>query len=295
MEQTQKSISIVNVALGLTIITTLAILYFQPLKEIALICWTDDDYSHGLMLPFVTLYMWWDHRATIYHELNSKPQLSSKLETACFYLLLLIGLVLLALALASRLTFFAWISFFPVLISLVGLNFGATVSRIFIGPFLLILMSKPLPDSVVVRIFWPLQVLAAKIGAYTLSALSVPVYLSGNVIEIPNMKLLVEEACSGMRSVMALLTLSLIMIYFSSLNWFGKILLVLSSLLLAIVLNVFRVALTGVLAHFYDPEAATGFFHTFSGLIVFIVGLPVIFFLASLFSRLTITKSKTVA
>ncbi len=108
----------------------------------------------------------------------------------------------------------------------------------------------------------------------------------------PNMKLMVEEACSGMRSVMALLTLALIMIYFSSLNWLGKILLILSSLLLAIILNVFRVALTGVLAHFYDPEAATGFFHTFSGLIVFIVGLPVIFYLASFFSRSNLTKAK---
>ena len=282
-----------NYLLGVAVIILLGLLFYIPLIDIAEICWTDDDYSHGLILPFVTLYMWWDQKENILKAISVSTAENTKLANLGYWIMILVGLMLLGLGIASQLSFFSWVAFFPVCIALIGICFGTTVANIFTGPFLLMFMAKPLPDSIVVRIFWPLQVLAARIGALTLELLHVPVYLSGNVIEIPNMKLLVEEACSGMRSVMALLTLSFIMIYFSALNIFGKILIVLSSLLLAIVLNVFRVSLTGVLAHFYDPEAATGFFHTFSGLIVFVVGLPIIFSLASLYSRLSLTKSKS--
>jgi exosortase len=144
-------------------------------------------------------------------------------------------------------------------------------------PVLLLFMAKPLPDSIVVRLFWPLQVLAARVSKLALELFNVPVYLSGNIIEIPEMRLLVEEACSGMRSVMALLTLSLIVIYFVPLRWYSKLILVAASVVTAIVINVCRVAMTGLLAHFYDPSTATGFFHTFSGMIVFVVGLPVLY------------------
>jgi exosortase/archaeosortase family protein len=92
------------------------------------------------------------------------------------------------------------------------------------------------------------------------------------------MTLLVEEACSGMRSVMAMLTLALIVIYFVKLRTISKLALAAISVFVAIVLNVFRVASTGLLAHFVDPQTATGFFHTFSGMIVFIVGLPILYY-----------------
>jgi exosortase len=277
---------ILLVALG----SILVAIYWIPVSSIAMICWTDDDYSHGLILPLVMLYMWWDRKSQILESLKLESNNNTKGENLLFSLFFFIGLLNLGLAVASKLSFFSWISLFPLMAGLIGLIFGRKFFSSFIGPFLLLYMAKPLPDSVVVRLFWPLQVLAAKIGALTLQALNVPVYLSGNIIEIPNMKLLVEEACSGMRSVMALLTLSFIMIYFSSLNYLGKIVLVISSLALAVALNVFRVSLTGVLAHFYDPDAATGFFHEFSGLLVFVVGLPFLFAAANFFSRIKLTK-----
>lgn len=274
-----------------SLILLLGALFFSALSEIALICWNNEDYSHGLLLPLIILYIWWDQKAEISQRLRER-RLNENGEFGLFLplVLLLLGLMLMLLGLSSKLSYFSWIAFFPTTIALVWLIFGKTVFIIFSGPFLLLLMSKPLPDSVVVRIFWPLQVFAAKVGAQTLELLKVPVHLSGNVIEIPGMKLLVEEACSGMRSVMALLTLAFMMIFLMPLNFFGKVLLVVSSLVLALILNIFRVALTGVLAHFYDPAAATGFFHTFSGLIVFVVGLPVIFYTSSLLSKLSFTR-----
>ncbi len=255
-------------------------LFVPALIDIYEICSTDDDYSHGLLLPFVIGYIYWDRRNKIENLFDRLTP--NKMPSILSAILLISGVFLHILGITSNLSYFSWIGFFPATLGVIGLAFGSQFMWAISGPFLLLIMAKPLPDSVVVRIFWPLQVLAAKIGGWTLDVLGVPVYLSGNVIEIPSMKLLVEEACSGMRSVMALLTLAFIMILLNKLKTSYKFLIVFFSLLLAITLNVFRVAMTGVLAHFYDPEAASGFFHTFSGLIVFIVGLPVLYWITGI-------------
>lgn len=283
------TIRIIEFILLFALIVLLVTLFQTPIRDISYICWNDDDYSHGLMIPFIILYIWWDQKDIIIKRLQSRS-LHSEFNLLIPLLMLFCGLTLLLLGLASQLSYFSWISFFLVIPSSVWLIFGKTPFMIFTPPFLLLVMAKPLPDSVVVRIFWPLQVLAAKISANTLELFNVPVYLSGNIIELPGVRLMVEEACSGMRSVMALLTLSFIMNFFIPLNYIGKVLLVIFSLLLAIGMNIFRVAITGILAHFYDRDAATGFFHTFSGLLVFIVGLPLIFMAASFLSNLSFLK-----
>lgn len=275
----------------IALVVLLGALFSDALIEIAQICWDNEDYSHGLLLPLIVLYIWWDRKTEILTAI-SRRDIKKDFHIALPLVILVAGLLILLLGYASRLNYLSWIAFFPITTSIVWLIFGKTTFLLFSGPFLLLIMAKPLPDSVVVRIFWPLQVFSAKVGAWTLDALQVPVYLSGNIIELPGVRLMVEEACSGMRSVMALLTLALIMLFFIPLTAFGKFTLACASLLLALCINIFRVALTGVLSHFYSPEAATGFFHTFSGLIVFIVGLPMIFLISSFLSKLPYTGIK---
>lgn len=272
----------------------LAYLFYPTLREIALICWNDDDYSHGLLLPFIAGYMIWDKREQIFTRIRKADEDAIALprvrrrENAWVgaELVLLVGLVLFFLGEASGIIFTSWVAFFPTVLAAIHLLFGRTTALALAAPVLLLFMAKPLPDSFVVRLFWPLQVLAAKVSAETLELFRVPVYLSGNIIEIPAMKLMVEEACSGMRSVMALVTLALIVIYFVELRAVAKLALVAIAISVAVILNVVRVAMTGLLAHFYDPSTATGFFHTFSGLIVFVVGLPLLYYAGVLLMRL---------
>ena len=270
-----KKAAVLDKLLALFSFLALGALFYTTLKEIARICYTDDDYSHGLLLPLVSLYMLWDQKDYIKEKL-----LESKNDTANIILplfVLLGGLLVFLTGQATGINYTSWISFFPIVLSVIYLTFGKTFAFISFAPVMLLLMAKPLPDSLILRIFWPLQVLAARVSKVVLSGLGVPTYLRGNIIEIPGMKLLVEEACSGMRSAMAMLTLAFIINYFLKITRFQQLIMVAFSLLVAVILNVFRVATTGVLAHFYDPESATGFFHTFSGLIVFIVGLPLIY------------------
>ena len=301
MEESSAKLDPIDLALMGAAFGIVFYLFYPTLKTIALICYNDDDYSHGLLLPVVAVYMIWDNRDKIISRFRKSGVLSgteqepaeNEYRLAAPAFLLLLGLVLFFIGEVSGISFTSWLAFFPCILSVIFLVFGRSTTLSLSPAVLLLFMAKPLPDSFVVRLFWPLQVFAAKVSAATLAALNVPVHLSGNIIEIPAMKLLVEEACSGMRSCMALLTLALIVVYFVEMSWLSRFAMIVVAIAVAVVLNVFRVALTGILAHFYDPEAATGFFHTFSGLIVFIVGLPILYYCGRLLVKIDSIRNPT--
>jgi exosortase len=259
-------------------------LFFPTLRDTAFICWEDEDYSHGLLLPFIAIYFVytnWDRIGPKFFDPTVRAGFSLS-----GLLLLAAGMTIFLLGEIANLLYIRWFAFFPAAAGMLFLVFSPARAAPFIGPLLLNFMAKPLPDSLVPKLFFPLQVMAAKVSARMLELLNVPVYLKGNIIEIPGMQLMVEEACSGLRSLMALLTVAFIVLYSIELPFIAKVVLVTSSVFIAIALNVVRVAATGVLAHFYDPKAATGFFHTFSGLVVFVIGLVVLFSFGVLLKRI---------
>jgi exosortase len=116
-----------------------------------------------------------------------------------------------------------------------------------------------------------LQLLASGAGAATLELAGVPVLREGNVLVLASTSLEVVEACSGIRSLVSLLTLALVLGHFSLRRSSSRLLLAVAAIPVAIVANAARVAGTGLAAHYWSPEAAQGFFHGFSGWIVFAV------------------------
>ena len=261
-------------------------LYFPTLQQIATICWNDEDYSHGLILPIISLYLIVTKRQELGASFGQSTDRTGAVTFSWTGLALLIagGLTYL-LGSVSQLMFVNWASFFLSAIGALQLTLGTRTASAYLAPILLLFMAKPIPDSLVPKLFWPLQVLAAKISAWVLHVADVPVYLTGNIIEIPGMKLMVEEACSGIRSMMALLTVAFIVMLIVPMSRLGMLFVFLISIATAIILNVVRVAATGVLAYFYDKDAASGFFHTFSGMVVFIVGLVVVYSVSSWVSK----------
>ena len=273
-------------------------LYYPALETIARICWNDEDYSHGLILPLITVYLIVTKRQDLAHKVfgarNSDPSGAVPVSRMGIVLLML-GVLTYLVGTVSQLLFTTWISFFLTTIGALQLLLGTSGASPYIAPIGLLFMAKPMPDSLVPKLFWPLQVLAAKISAWLLEVLNVPVYLQGNIIEIPGMRLMVEEACSGIRSMMALLTVALIVMFIVELTTLGRFVIFFISVATAVILNVVRVAATGVLAHFVSAESATGFFHTFSGIIVFIIGLAVVYSLAIWLERGRLRAQKEVA
>ena len=263
---------------SLFLLVALALLglgFSEALAKIYDIAMNNDDYSHGLLLPLVTGYLVWIRKEEITETLSNltADEPSRSLRTLIAGALGLGGLIVFVVWKLSGLTFLGWFGFFACFTSIICLSFRAEVLKKIIGPILLLYMVHPLPASVVPRLFNPLQAMAAKASELALIVLGVPVFVQGNIIEIPGMTLLVEEACSGLRSVFAMATVALIVPMMYKISMASRVFLLVLALLLAVVLNTFRVVATGLMAHFYDPSTAEGFFHTFTGMIVFIVGL----------------------
>jgi exosortase len=134
----------------------------------------------------------------------------------------------------------------------------------------------PLPAIVFNQIAFPLQLLASRAGEWALQTARIPVLREGNVIVLATTTLEVAEACSGIRSLVTLLTLALVLGYFTDRRTWFRTVVALAAVPVAIVANGVRVAGTGIAAHAYGPAAAMGFFHTFSGWLVFVVAFALL-------------------
>jgi len=140
----------------------------------------------------------------------------------------------------------------------------------------------PIPSILFNQIVFPLQLLASRLGEASLQLAGIPVLREGNVIVLANTTLEVAEACSGIRSLISLLTLGIVYGYFSDPRNGVRTLIALSAIPVAIIANGLRVAGTGIAAHFYGSAAAQGFFHEFSGWLVFVAAFAMLFLIVKL-------------
>lgn len=287
MQQSQESFQVdfIGIFLVILVLAGLFYIYFPTLAQIANICWTDENYSHGLLLPFFSCYLFLKKIRQLRRRqqtLQSREKVSIQdfrplhLEQGKVIfgtITLLVGAILFYIGTLGHSLFLRWVSFFSTIAGSMFLIFELRLSTALLPIIFLNFMAKPLPDSLTPKLFGPFQNLTARVGASILDLLNVPVHLLGNVIEIPGMDLLVEEACSGMRSVITLLTVALITLLLVEMPFVAQGLLLFVAIIIAIAMNIFRVVATGLLAYFYSLQAATGFFHAFSGLFVFWLGL----------------------
>src|SRR5262249_21383790 len=139
-------------------------------------------------------------------------------------------------------------------------------------PLFLLLFMVPIPAVVYNGITFPLQLLASRLADGALTALQIPVLREGNILELPEQRLSVVEACSGIRSLLSLTFLSLVYGYFFEERKWMRVVLFFATIPIAIVANAGRVTLTGVLTE-VKPELAEGFFHSASGWVIFMVAL----------------------
>jgi exosortase len=152
-------------------------------------------------------------------------------------------------------------------------------------PFTLLALSVPLPELILSRIALPMQFIASKIGAALLNWRQIPVLLTGNVIRIPGHELFVAEACSGLRSLTALISLGVLLGAIALRHPASRAVLLASVLPVAILLNGVRVFLTGFLVYFVDPALGEGFMHKTEGMMVFGVAFAILAGVAWLIGR----------
>jgi exosortase len=248
-------------------------LYSDVLRRLAEDWWIDENYSHGLLVPFISGYALWLNR----HHLLNAPR------RACRWFgsgLMLAAVMMLLAGTVGAEFYIARVSFIAALTSLVLYFFGLPALRLLAFPIGLFLLAIPIPTILFNQIAFPLQLIASDYAARAINLVGIPALREGNVIELARMKLQVVEACSGIRSLMALATLSVTYVYFAESRWWRRVVLVAAVIPIAIIANAVRVAGTGIMAHYKGAEAAEGFMHSFSGWLVFIVAFLLLLALA---------------
>jgi exosortase len=150
---------------------------------------------------------------------------------------------------------------------------GVAMLRAVAFPLMVLILAIPIPAIIFNQITFPLQLLASRIASEILPMLGVPTLHEGNIIELPIMKLEVAEACSGIRSLMSLFTLAVFYGYFIERTTWRRVILALASIPIAVTANVARIVGTGLCVQYWDPDKALGFFHEFSGWVIFVVSL----------------------
>lgn len=239
----------------------LAFAYYSVAAGLARQWATDDNYSHGFIVLPLALWFAWERRKTLRY-LPHRP------SGAGLVLILASLLLLLAGRLGAEL-FLSRVSVIGVLAGTVLFLLGPRHLRVLAFPLAFLLLMIPLPAIIFNKLAFPLQLFASRAGAAVLDVARVPVLREGNVLVLSHQVLDVAEACSGIRSLMSLITLAIVLGQFT-LKWrWTKLALALAAIPVAIGANALRVAGTGLASHFWSPAAAEGFFHEFSGFVMF--------------------------
>jgi exosortase len=233
--------------------------------------WNDPNYSHGFFVPLFTAFVIWQERVRL-SALSPRPSWSGLWFLA-------FGLCVLIVGQMGAELFLSRLSLLIVLAGLIVLFVGWKFFRGLLFPWAFLLLMIPFPAIVFNQITFPLQILASKVASTTLPWMGVPVLREGNVIVLPAMALEVAEACSGIRSLMSLTTLAVIYGYLMERRTSVRVLLAVASIPIAVAANSLRIVGTGLLVQYWDPEKGEGFFHEFSGWLIFVVSLVMLYLL----------------
>lgn len=251
------------------LITLAVVLVFWQVFVRLVDAWiVDGNYSHGFLIIPIALYLVWERRA----------QLAAAVPQPSWMGLVLFagGILILLAGLWGSELFLSRIALIPVIAGIVWFVLGWNHLKVLVFPIAFLLLMIPIPSIIFNQIAFPLQMFASRVGEWAISTAGIPVLREGNVLYLANTTLEVAEACSGIRSLVSLITLGVVYGYFMDPRGWVRVLIVASAIPVAILANGARVAGTGMAAHWIGEEAAQGFFHEFSGWIVFLFAFVMI-------------------
>ena len=293
-----SSISAGRIWKPLLLAAAVAFAYWSVLARLGHFWWEDENYSHGLLIPFVIGYILWAERDRL-AAVESRPRAGWGAAAVAA------ALAALWVGTAGAELFTQRTSLVLLLAGLVIYFWGWRMLRAVGVPLLLLALAIPIPTILFNKVAFPLQLFASRCAVAAMRLFDIPVLREGNVIELyplgsmTTKRLEVVEACSGIRSLMTLVTLAVVFAYFTSpsdpdgrggrrLARFRKlraVLIVSAAVPIAIITNAARVSGTGVLARFYGTEVADGFFHEFSGWVIYVAAFLLLFAFGWLLDR----------
>ena len=242
------------------------VLFWSPFRTLLRDWWSDPEAGHGLLLGPVALFLAW--KRGIDPTAIAQPRLGVALLGIAVVLRYVSGLAAELFTMRASMM----LAFVAVVVYFYGLR---QVMRWWL-PFTLLALSVPIPAVVLSSAALPLQLTASQWGAALLETRNVPVTLAGNVLYLPGRALFVTEACSGLRSLTALLSLGVLIAGIWLRFPVTRLLLIATAIPIAMVLNGVRVFLTGFLVYYVNPALADGFMHMTEGWMIFVIAFAIL-------------------
>jgi exosortase len=237
--------------------------YLPILHILVKVWWESEEYSHAFLTLLVIAYMVWTKWDAI---AKNKPKYAG-----AGFALLVFSTLLYFLSLTIQMRTIIAFSMFLTLVGTIIYTAGIKTLRDLTTPLLLLVMLIPVPDKLYIQLTFPLQLKVSQISEMLVRLFEVPILREGNIMNIPGKSFEVVEACSGMRSAVALLTLSVIIGFFWLNKKSSKFLLAMASVPTAIFVNILRVTVMILLFHFFGMDLSEGALHTVTGMSVFLV------------------------
>ena len=244
---------------------SLGYLYFESLVFLFNHWIGSDDYSHGMFVPMISLFLIWQSR----HRIAAAGVTGSRWGLA----VVIAGLLLYLVGELATLYVLQHLSLWIVLVGLVIGAIGLRAVQAITFPLFYLLTSIPLPRFLYAGLSSQLQLWSSALGVGCLQLVGVTAFLEGNVIDLGPVQLQVVEACSGIRYLLPLTSLALLCAYLFKDRMWKRVILVLSSIPISILVNGFRIGMIGVLVEWYGQEASEGFTHLFEGWVLFMASL----------------------
>ncbi len=261
-----------SVALRLASLGVLAVLLgliFQDGLSAMVGAWDREEYSHGYLIPVVSLFLIWRNR----HQLAATDQRGAWFGAVVVFL----GLAMFVMGELGTLYTVIQYAFLVTLFGAALAFFGWSGMRFLWLPLLYLVFMIPLPQFLYSGLSSDLQLISSELGVAVIRLFGISVFLDGNVIDLGVYMLQVVEACSGLRYLFPLMSFGFLVVYLSQGPLWQKGLVFLSTIPITILMNSFRIGVIGVLVEYYGIEMAEGFLHNFEGWFIFMACVLILF------------------
>jgi exosortase D (VPLPA-CTERM-specific) len=222
---------------------------------------TQEEYSHGFLIPLVTAWLLWTRRDTLLASIG-RPAWTGIVP-------ILLAMVLHVVGQLSAIFILSQLAFIAALLGIILSVGGFSLLRVAFVPVIFLIFAIPLPYFIDANLSLQLQLISSQLGVFFIRLFQIPVYLDGNIIDLGTYKLQVVDACSGLSYLFPLLSLSFLAAYLFHAPIWQRALVLLSSIPITIVMNGFRIGMVGVTMDRWGPRMADGVLHLFEGWIIF--------------------------
>ncbi len=229
----------------------------------------DSYYSHGILVPFVSIFLVWQNKEELKKVIIKESPWGLRLIIA--------GLILYLMMATLRVNIGNSLSMFIVLIGMILHFFGWEMLKKTAFPVFFLIFMLPLPSGTIAKLSFQLKLYAAELATRLLNYMRIPAIRYGSIIKMHTSQVVVDDVCSGLRSLISLTALGSIFAYMMKAPFYKKVLLFLSTIPIAIVTNVCRVFILASVSEIYGAEHIEGFVHDASGYSIFVLAFILLY------------------